>query len=193
MCCYPPWQPDATRILTRRELATILEHLSEKAARSRSAALNLALFRLACCCGLRVSEIAGLRMRDVVMAGGRPYVHVRRDVAKSNRARKVPLWWDVGIRADLASHKRMRRECGAGDDDPLLTSYQADRRGRPLSRFTLRRRFLKACHVLGDERLRHLTIHHGRHTFISHALAGGRTLAEVRDAAGHASVAVTSG
>ena len=29
-----------------------------------------------------------------------------------------------------------------------------------------------------------LTIHHGRHTFISHALAGGRTLAEVRDAAG---------
>ena len=25
---------------------------------------------------------------------------------------------------------------------------------------------------------------HGRHTFISHALAGGRTLAEVRDAAG---------
>ena len=37
-----------------------------------------------------------------------------------------------------------------------------------------------------------LTIHHGRHTFISHALAGGRTLAEVRDAAGHSSVLVTS-
>jgi len=37
-----------------------------------------------------------------------------------------------------------------------------------------------------------LTIHHGRHTFISHALAGGRT-AEVRDAAGHSSVLVTSG
>jgi hypothetical protein len=28
------------------------------------------------------------------------------------------------------------------------------------------------------------TIHHGRHTFISHALAGGRTAAEVRDAVG---------
>jgi hypothetical protein len=26
------------------------------------------------------------------------------------------------------------------------------------------------------ERLGALTIHHGRHTFISHALAGGRTL-----------------
>ena len=37
-----------------------------------------------------------------------------------------------------------------------------------------------------------LTIHHGRHTFISHALAGDRTLAEVRDAAGHANVSITS-
>src|SRR6266404_8952952 len=43
-----------------------------------------------------------------------------------------------------------------------------------------------------SERLRMLTIHHGRHTFISHALAGGRTLPEVRDAAGHANVSVTS-
>lgn len=40
--------------------------------------------------------------------------------------------------------------------------------------------------------MRTLTIHHGRHTFISHALAGGRTLAEVRAAAGHANVAITS-
>jgi site-specific recombinase XerD len=37
-----------------------------------------------------------------------------------------------------------------------------------------------------------LTIHHGRHTFISHALAGGRTLAEVRDSAGRANVSITS-
>ncbi len=41
-------------------------------------------------------------------------------------------------------------------------------------------------------RLETLTIHHGRHTFISHALAGGRTLAEVRDAVGHANVSITS-
>jgi site-specific recombinase XerD len=42
------------------------------------------------------------------------------------------------------------------------------------------------------ERIGALTIHHGRHTFISHALAGGRTLAEVRDAAGHSNVSATS-
>jgi len=38
-----------------------------------------------------------------------------------------------------------------------------------------------------------VSTHHGRHAFISHALAGNRTLAEVRDAAGHANVTVTSG
>jgi site-specific recombinase XerD len=38
-----------------------------------------------------------------------------------------------------------------------------------------------------------LTIQHGRHTFISHALAGGRTLDEVQAAAaGHASLLTTS-
>ncbi len=44
--------------------------------------------------------------------------------------------------------------------------------------------------MLGPERLTSLTIHHGRHTFTSHAVAGGRTLAEVRDAAGHANVSI---
>jgi integrase len=69
---------------------------------------------------------------------------------------------------------------------------QSHRRGQPLQRAALRRRFLTACKALGLARLRTLTIHHGRHTFISHALAGGRTLAEVRAAAGHASLLTTS-
>jgi hypothetical protein len=38
----------------------------------------------------------------------------------------------------------------------------------------------------------HLTIHHVRHIFISHALTGRRTLVDVRDAAGHSNIATTS-
>jgi integrase len=64
---------------------------------------------------------------------------------------------------------------------------------KPFSRHTLRKRFRTACKVLGAARLETLTIHHGRHTFISYALAGGRSLAEVRDAAGHCNVSITSG
>lgn len=76
---------------------------------------------------------------------------------------------------------------------PFVTSLRPGSAAIPFSRHTLRKRFRTACKVLGRERLKSLTIHHGRHTFISHALAGGRSLAEVRDAAGHANVTVTSG
>ena len=77
--------------------------------------------------------------------------------------------------------------------DPFLASYLPGREAVVFSRHTLRKRFRTACRVLGAERLVSLTIHHGRHTFISHALAGGRTLAEVRDAVGHSNVSITSG
>lgn len=50
-----------------------------------------------------------------------------------------------------------------------------------------------ACKALGSLRLCSLTIHYGCHTFTRHALVGGRTLAEARDAVGHGNVTITSG
>ena len=105
----------------------------------------------------------------------------------------MPLWWVARTLADLAEWKAERMGHGARGDDPFVCSILSHRRGRPIQRAAIRRRFLSACKVLGLARLRTLTIHHGRHTFISHALAGGRTLAEVRSAAGHSNVAITSG
>jgi site-specific recombinase XerC len=104
----------------------------------------------------------------------------------------VPLWWDGGTLADLRAWKATRRQQGGQARDHFIASIRPGRAGTPLSRYTLRKRFRTACQVLGAERLEMLTIHHGRHSFISHALAGGRTLAEVRDAAGHANVSITS-
>jgi site-specific recombinase XerD len=46
--------------------------------------------------------------------------------------------------------------------------------------------------VLGSERVAELTIHSGRHSFVSHALQGGRSILEVRGAAGHSSLSTTS-
>ncbi len=85
-----------------------------------------------------------------------------------------------------------RQRLGAEYDAPFLASQIPGRAVKPFSRHTLRKRFRTACRVLAAARLETLTIHHGRHTFISHALAGGRTLAEVRDAAGHCNVSITS-
>src|SRR4029079_10789033 len=77
-------------------------------------------------------------------------------------------------------------------DAPFVCCLKPRTFGERLGRHTLRRRFLTACKALGLERVRSLTIHSGRHTFVSHALAGGRTLAEVRVAAGHSSLVTTS-
>jgi len=192
MFYVPMWKVEATKILTRGELSAVLADLRPKAEHSAGGRLNLTIFRLACCCGLRVSEIAGLRLDDVQIEGGRPHVRVRPETAKGHRGRRVPLWWDAGTLGDLTAWKAHRAAQGAAGDDPFVCSPQAHRRGLSLRRHAIRRRFLTACGALGPVRRKTLTIHHGRHTFISHALAGGRTLAEVRDAAGHSNVAVTS-
>ena len=184
---------DPTKILTRSEMAAVLADLRRKAPRSKSTRLNLVVFRLAACCGLRASEIAQLRLGDVHTQLPRPHVKIRTGASKGGRSRVVPLWWDAGTLEDLAAWKADRLSGGAEPNQPFITSLRPGRGPKPFSRHTLRKRFRTACKVLGPERLTSLTIHHGRHTFISHALAGGRTLAEVRDAAGHANVSVTSG
>ena len=180
---------DPTKILTRRELQMVLGDLSRKATRSPSTRLNLIVFRLATCCGLRASEIAHLQIGDVHIDLTRPHLRIRRGAAKGGRPRVVPLWWDAGTLDDILRWKADRLRNGCGARSPFVAPLRS---ARVFSRHTLRKRFRTACRVLGSQRLATLTIHHGRHTFISHALAGGRTLAEVRDAVGHANVSITS-
>ncbi|MDA7980749.1 MAG: site-specific integrase [Pirellulales bacterium] len=183
-----------TKILVRREMAIVLADLTRKAERSPNTRLNLIVFRLAACCGLRVSEIAVLRIADVRVDVARPHLAIRSGAAKGGRARAVPLWWDAGTLRDIEQWKAERlAQRARAEPDFFVGSLRPGRVGTQLSRHTLRKRFRTACKVLGPARLETLTIHHGRHTFLSHALAGGRTLAEVRDAAGHANISVTSG
>lgn len=59
---FTRWKVDATQILTRTELSSVLASLRRRARRLPNVKMNLALVRLACCCGLRASEIAGLRL-----------------------------------------------------------------------------------------------------------------------------------
>ena len=59
-------------------------------------------------------------------------------------------------------------------------------------RRNLRMRFKFCCKVLGRERRNELTIHDGRHSFVSHALHGGRSIVEVKSAARHSNLSSTS-
>jgi integrase len=150
MPALSPWNLDPTRLLTRRELAAVLADLAPRARRSANVQRNLVVVRLACRCGLRVSEIAALQLDDVVADVPRPHLRLRRGTTKGGRSAACP--------------------CGG-----MLARWPISRRGR--------------C---GRRRQRHRSVRLFGATYISHALAGGRTLAEVRADAGHASLLTTS-
>ena len=197
-----------SKTLRRAEVAQVLAELHRKARRSKNTRLTLTLFRLTTCCGLRVSEATGLRLRDVCVNVDRPRIKVPAAVAKGRKvrrtngkvvkvgsravAREVSLLWDAGTLDDLRSWKEFRERQGASANDYFLCSQQATAFGRRIDRRNARIRFVGACKILGDCRAAELTVHSGRHTFCSIALAGGRSLAEVRDAAGHNNISVTS-
>jgi site-specific recombinase XerC len=117
---------------------------------------------------------------------------VPKAIAKGHKARVVPLTFDAGTLADLRDWKAFRVSQGAAAADRFLCSQTARSKGNAIDRRNARKRFKAACRCLGRERVAELTIHHGRHSFVSHALHGGRSPVEVQQAAGHASLAVTT-
>jgi integrase len=92
MHCTPLWNVDSTKILTRRELATVLADLKQKADRQANVRRNLVIVRLACCCGLRVSEIGGLQLDDLILDVARPNTRLRCETTKGkSRARRFSM------------------------------------------------------------------------------------------------------
>ena len=81
------------------------------APRSPNARVNLILVRLSCCCGLRVSEIAGLQVADVRCEVSRPHLRIRRGASKGGRSRIVPLWWDAATLRGTPTCRSPARTC----------------------------------------------------------------------------------
>jgi integrase len=188
----PSWKVSRDKVLTKDEIRRVLADLHRKSARSVNTRMNLALFRLSTCCGLRASELCGLLLEDVRIASDRPSIRVPKAIAKGHKARIVPLTFDQGTLDDLRAWKAYRQSQGAQGTAFFLCSQHRDAHGRRIDRRNARLRFKTACKCLGSERQSQITIHHGRHSFISHALHGKRSIVEIRDAAGHSSLSTTS-
>ena len=186
------WTVDRSKILQPDEIRRVLEDLHRKARRSVNTRMNLTVFRLSTCCGLRASEIAQVALADVQVDNTQPKIRIRKEVGKGHKRGVVPLTWDAGTLADIRAWKQFRRGQGATESDLFVCSQHRDSFGNRLDRRNLRMRFKACCKVLGRERQNELTIHDGRHSFVSHALHAGRSIVEVKSAARHSSLTSTS-
>ena len=173
---------DPTRFLLRNEVQQVIADLKSRA--GKNARQNLVIFRLSCGCGLRCKEIVGLEISDFKIGTQYPVLRIRRALGKGKKSRVVPLWWSAGTRADLLSWIK-------GRQGRVLTKTRAGEEGEPLSCHLVASRWKTAIRGLGSARVAQLSIHTGRHSFCTHALIAGRSLAEVRDAAGHGNVSIT--
>ncbi|HKE48290.1 MAG TPA: tyrosine recombinase XerC [Rhodanobacteraceae bacterium] len=158
-------------VLDADEMATLVEVPGgdPEALRDR------ALFELLYSSGLRVSELCGVRWRDLDAGEG-----LLRVTGKGSKTRIVP----VGAKA-LAALEALRTADGPGDGDPLVKG----RGGKPLTPNGVRARLRKRAQQQGV--WKRVYPHLLRHSCASHLLESSGDLRAVQELLGHADIGTT--
>ncbi|MFH1010181.1 MAG: site-specific tyrosine recombinase [bacterium] len=149
-----------------------------------------AMLEVAYGCGLRVSELVGLRRKDLLLDRGALLVR-----GKGGRQRMVPIGGCAAraLSAWLSQGRPHIRRQKKGNLVPLSAragdSVFLNQRGLPLSRmgfWKILRHYLDKVGIKG-----HASPHTLRHSFATHLLEGGADLRVVQELLGHASLATT--
>jgi integrase/recombinase XerD len=132
-------------------------------------------------CGLRVSELIELRVRDVFALDG-----VVRVVGKGDKERVVPIH-DTALRAiaRYQSSERVHLEPQRGFEDHLFLNV----RGRKVSRQWVFLRLKELAALAGIRKV--IGPHTLRHTFATHLLHNGVDLRYIQLMLGHSSITTT--
>ena len=141
------------------------------------------LTHLALNSGLRVSEIAALKISDIHLNGKENYLSV---IGKGKKKRDVYL--DDEICQHLRDFFLIKQQWDESlqDNAPLF----AGREGNHYTTTALEISFKKAIMKAGLPL--HFSIHNSRHTYASHLLAKCKNIRFVQKQLGHASIAMTS-
>lgn len=139
-----------------------------------------ALLEFAYASGVRVSELAGLKVRDIDLQEGVALVF-----GKGSKERLVPIGRSAQRALDIYMRElrpRLARQDGQG-----IVFLNAQ--GRPLSRMGIWKILRK--HVKRAGVTKRVTPHTLRHCFATHLLEGGADLAAVQEMLGHADISTT--
>jgi site-specific recombinase XerD len=172
-----PGEARLPRVLQPNELHTILDDTAvidddRPAIRLRDDAVLELLYG----CGLRVSELCGLDVKDVVVDRGTVRV-----LGKGGRVREVP----IGVPAAEAVRGWLRTGrpalvTGVSENEALFVNQAGNRLGRRDVNRLLDRRSPQPTHP-----------HALRHTYATHLLDGGADLRVVQELLGHRDLATT--
>lgn len=143
---------------------------------------NRAILETLYACGLRVSELTGLRRSDLYLDVG--FVKV---VGKGNKERVVPIGETAAkhIQLYLDGGRRGRLNVKRGSEDILFLN----RRGAGLSRVMVFNIVKSTAKQAGLEKS--VSPHTFRHSFATHLIEGGADLKAVQDMLGHESIITT--
>ena len=138
-----------------------------------------ALFELVYSCGLRISEVCGLKTVNVHLDERVILVH-----GKGNKERLVPFGDRAAQKLDIYLSD-VRPGLVMGRNNPVLfVNYK----GEPISRKGVWKRFQQLEARSGVE----AKVHTLRHSFATHLLEGGADLRSVQELLGHANLATTT-
>jgi len=165
-------------VLSYDEIATIFSHMDMSLDHVQR---NRAILETLYACGLRVSELIGLRLSGYFPDRG--FVKV---VGKNNKERIVPIGEEAIKFIDLyISNIRSHLSIAKGFEDFIFLN----RRGKPLSRVMIFMIIKEAVAVAGISK--NVSPHTFRHSFATHLVEGGADLRAVQDMLGHESITTT--
>lgn len=142
---------------------------------------NRAILETLYSCGLRVSELCGLKMADLYLDEG--FIRV---TGKGNKERLVPISERAIHEINLYFQQRCHINIRAGYDCFLFLST---RRGTPMSRITIFDIIKKLCEKVGIKK--NVSPHTFRHSFATHLLEGGANLRAIQCMLGHEKISTT--
>jgi integrase/recombinase XerD len=143
---------------------------------------NRAMLETLYACGLRVSELTGLKMSNIF-----PEVGYIRVIGKNNKERIVPIGQEALKQVDLYVQGVRRAMMNIKKDDSDILFL--NRRGGRLSRVMV---FLIIKDVVQRAGIKKkVSPHTFRHSFATHLVEGGADLRAVQDMLGHESITTT--
>lgn len=167
--------PDVLTVEEIEEMMRQIDHSRDEGVRNRS------IIELMYSCGLRVSEVVGMKIPHLFLEAG--FIRV---IGKGNKERMVPVGHEAAKAVKTyMEHIRLKQETKKGDEEILFLN----RRGGRLSRVMIFLIIKELAEKAGIKK--NISPHTIRHSFATHLVEGGADLRAVQEMLGHESITTT--